>query len=72
MFDTSDYPAQNPYNIVQNNRKVKSVNKNVTKSLEFKDYKNTLDNKTTMYSKMYRIRSNKHQLETVLKTIINK
>lgn len=46
-------------------KKLKSVSKSVTKSLQFNDYLRVLNNKETFYAKMFRIYSQNHVLETV-------
>jgi hypothetical protein len=46
-------------------RKLKSVSKRVTRTLEFQDYYKVFSEKTTLYSKMIRIVSKDHQIFTV-------
>lgn len=46
-------------------KKLKSVSKSVTKSLQFNDYLRVLNSNETFYAKMFRIYSQNHVLETV-------
>lgn len=47
-------------------KKLKSVSKNASKSLEFKDYVKVWREKSIMYAKMFRIYSSNHVLKTMM------
>lgn len=47
-------------------KKLKSVSKTVTKSLEFKDFYNVWRDRSVVYSKMYKFQSTNHTIETIL------
>lgn len=106
LFDTSDFPENNPYGITPQNRricglyhdegrgqpllrfialraksyyvvfqdgdkersikKLKSVSRSVTQTLEFKDYEEVWRQRSTSYARMMRIYSRNHILRTVL------